>query len=116
MKKVFVNGCFDCIHRGHIHLLNYSKSLGDVLYVAIDSDERVKQLKGFKPKVFAETVDCLAHGRKLPKERKDHQLTVNLRDFRECHLAPDILLVYQIDDGILVLTLVCIGNHAQLFK
>ena len=46
MKKVFVNGCFDCIHRGHIHLLNYSKSLGDVLYVAIDSDERVKQLKG----------------------------------------------------------------------
>lgn len=46
MKKVFVNGCFDCIHRGHIHLLNYAKSLGDILYVGIDSDKRVKQLKG----------------------------------------------------------------------
>jgi rfaE bifunctional protein nucleotidyltransferase chain/domain len=47
MKKVFVNGCFDCgLHRGHIELLNYAKSQGDILYVAIDSDARVKQLKG----------------------------------------------------------------------
>ncbi|NBS94398.1 MAG: hypothetical protein EBT27_11890, partial [Betaproteobacteria bacterium] len=47
MKKVFVNGCFDGgLHRGHIELLNYAKSQGDILYVAIDSDARVKQLKG----------------------------------------------------------------------
>jgi D-beta-D-heptose 7-phosphate kinase/D-beta-D-heptose 1-phosphate adenosyltransferase len=47
MKKVFVNGCFDGgLHRGHIELLNYAKSQGDILYVAIDSDERVKQFKG----------------------------------------------------------------------
>jgi D-beta-D-heptose 7-phosphate kinase/D-beta-D-heptose 1-phosphate adenosyltransferase len=46
MKKVFVNGTFDIIHRLHIELLNYAKSQGDILYVAIDSDERVKQLKG----------------------------------------------------------------------
>lgn len=46
MKKVFVNGCFDIIHRLHIELLNFAKSHGDVLYVSIDSDERVKQLKG----------------------------------------------------------------------
>lgn len=44
--KVFVNGCFDLIHRFHIELLNFSKSHGEVLYVGIDSDERVKQLKG----------------------------------------------------------------------
>jgi len=45
--KVFVNGCFDGgLHRGHIELLNYAKSQGDILYVAIDTDERVKQLKG----------------------------------------------------------------------
>jgi D-beta-D-heptose 7-phosphate kinase/D-beta-D-heptose 1-phosphate adenosyltransferase len=46
MKKVFVNGTFDIIHRLHIELLNHAKSQGDILYVAIDSDERVKQLKG----------------------------------------------------------------------
>lgn len=43
---VFVNGTFDIIHPGHIKLLNYAKSLGKKLYVAIDTDERVRQLKG----------------------------------------------------------------------
>ena len=46
MKTVFVNGTFDVVHKAHIELLNYAKSLGDRLYVAIDADERVKQLKG----------------------------------------------------------------------
>ena len=46
MKKVIVNGTFDIIHPGHLELLNYAKSLGDFLIVAIDSDERVKELKG----------------------------------------------------------------------
>ena len=44
--KIFVNGTFDVLHRGHIELLNYAKSLGDHLTVAIDSDSRVKTLKG----------------------------------------------------------------------
>jgi len=46
MKKVFVNGTFDLLHEGHIALLEYAKTLGETLAVAIDSDERVKQLKG----------------------------------------------------------------------
>lgn len=46
VKSVFVNGTFDVLHLGHLALLNYAKSLGDKLFVAIDSDERVKQLKG----------------------------------------------------------------------
>ena len=46
MKRIFVNGTFDVLHIGHIALLNYAKSLGDQLVVAIDSDERVKRLKG----------------------------------------------------------------------
>lgn len=48
MKKVIVNGTFDVIHPGHLALLNYAKSLGDFLVVAIDADDRVKQLKGPK--------------------------------------------------------------------
>lgn len=46
MKKVFVNGTFDLLHPGHISLLTFAKQQGDLLLVAIDSDERVKQLKG----------------------------------------------------------------------
>ncbi len=46
MKKIVVNGTFDILHPGHLALLNYAKSLGDFLIVAIDTDERVHQLKG----------------------------------------------------------------------
>ena len=45
-KSIFVNGTFDVLHPGHIRLLSYAKSLGDRLFVAIDSDTRVKELKG----------------------------------------------------------------------
>ena len=41
-----VNGTFDILHRGHIEMLNYAKSLGYALLVAIDTDRRVKELKG----------------------------------------------------------------------
>jgi rfaE bifunctional protein nucleotidyltransferase chain/domain len=44
--KVFVNGTFDLLHPGHIDLLNSAKSYGNILLVAIDSDSRVKELKG----------------------------------------------------------------------
>jgi len=46
MKRVMVNGTFDIIHRGHVEMLNYAKSQGDYLLVAIDTDRRVKELKG----------------------------------------------------------------------
>ena len=46
--KIVVNGTFDVIHPGHLALLNHAKSLGAFLIVAIDSDERVAQLKGPK--------------------------------------------------------------------
>tara|TARA_B100000029_G_scaffold461242_1_gene492870 strand:- start:123 stop:515 length:393 start_codon:yes stop_codon:yes gene_type:complete len=46
MKTVWTNGCFDVLHRGHIELFKYAKSLGDYLVVGIDTDERVKASKG----------------------------------------------------------------------
>jgi rfaE bifunctional protein nucleotidyltransferase chain/domain len=46
ITKVFVNGTFDLLHKGHIEMLNYAKSKGDILYVAIDTDQRVKEKKG----------------------------------------------------------------------
>jgi rfaE bifunctional protein nucleotidyltransferase chain/domain len=46
MKKVWINGCFDVLHRGHVELFEYAKSLGEKLIVGIDSDAKVKQDKG----------------------------------------------------------------------
>jgi len=43
---VFTNGCFDLLHGGHIKFLEESRRLGDVLVVAMDSDESVRQVKG----------------------------------------------------------------------
>ena len=46
MNVVWTNGCFDILHRGHIELFKYAKSLGDYLVVGVDTDERVKSFKG----------------------------------------------------------------------
>lgn len=46
MTKVFVNGTFDVLHPGHVKLLDYAKSRGNHLMVAIDTDRRVRELKG----------------------------------------------------------------------
>ena len=45
-KIVFVCGCFDILHCGHIELLNFAKSLGDILIVGLNSDSSVRALKG----------------------------------------------------------------------
>jgi rfaE bifunctional protein nucleotidyltransferase chain/domain len=52
MKKIFVNGTFDLLHRGHLELLNFAKSYGDYLIVAIDTDERVRQKKGLNRPIY----------------------------------------------------------------
>jgi D-beta-D-heptose 7-phosphate kinase/D-beta-D-heptose 1-phosphate adenosyltransferase len=54
MKIIFVNGCFDVLHPGHIQLFEYAKSLGDYLIVAIDSDKKVGEMKGPKRPIFCQ--------------------------------------------------------------
>jgi D-beta-D-heptose 7-phosphate kinase/D-beta-D-heptose 1-phosphate adenosyltransferase len=51
-KIVFTNGCFDLLHSGHIHLFREAKKLGDVLIVAVNTDESVKKIKGAARPIF----------------------------------------------------------------
>ena len=46
IKIVWTNGCFDILHRGHLEMLKYAKSLGDYIIVGIDSDDKVAKDKG----------------------------------------------------------------------
>jgi D-beta-D-heptose 7-phosphate kinase/D-beta-D-heptose 1-phosphate adenosyltransferase len=46
MITIWVNGCFDVLHVGHIELLRYAKNLGDKLVIGVDTDDRIKSSKG----------------------------------------------------------------------
>jgi rfaE bifunctional protein nucleotidyltransferase chain/domain len=54
-KVVFTNGCFDVLHRGHVHLLREAKACGDLLIVAVNSDRSVRAIKGAGRPVLSET-------------------------------------------------------------
>lgn len=60
-------------------------------------------------------IRALAQGETLPEKNKDHGLSGNWAGHRECHIQPDWLLIYHIDDEVLVLTLARTGTHSDLF-
>ena len=60
-------------------------------------------------------IDTLARREPLPPRNRDHALTGNLSDFRECHVEPDWLLLYQVFEYRLILSAVATGTHAELF-
>ena len=60
-------------------------------------------------------VNELAAQRPLDEKYRDHELTGNYRNFRECHIEPDWLLIYRIEKGELTLALVRTGTHSDLF-
>lgn len=81
------------------------------------SAQRLKH-SGIKPSVknkIEHTIDMLARGEKLPLRYKDHSLNGELSKYRECHIQGDLLLIYKIEKENLILILVNIGSHSQLF-
>jgi D-beta-D-heptose 7-phosphate kinase/D-beta-D-heptose 1-phosphate adenosyltransferase len=54
-RIVFTNGCFDILHRGHLHVLRQAKALGDLLIVAVNSDASVRRIKGPRRPVISQT-------------------------------------------------------------
>ena len=62
-----------------------------------------------------EIIKALANGEVLPEKNRDHPLSGNWKGHRECHIQPDWLLIYRIEDDILILTLSATGTHSDLF-
>lgn len=62
-------------------------------------------------------ITSLQHETPLTKKFRDHELVGNWRGYRECHIAPDWLLIYKVHDGnVKLLRLARTGSHAELFK
>ena len=57
----------------------------------------------------------IANGKELDESYKDHELSGNWKGYRECHIQPDWLLIYRIDDEVITLTLTRTGTHSDLF-
>ncbi len=78
--------------------------------------KQYKKLSSSDRNLLKEVIILLAQNMELEEKYKDHKLTGNFKDLRECHIKPDLLLIYKINDDILELVLVQVGNHNSLFK
>ena len=78
-------------------------------------DAKLMKKRGKDMGKLIHVISLLATGSPLPVQYKDHQLTGSLHDFRECHIEPDWLLMYQIYEDILILSATATGSHADLF-
>lgn len=78
-------------------------------------DFKLAMKRSMKIELLEEVIAMLAMGETLPDKHKDHALTGNWVGHRECHILPDWLLIYRIEDEVLVLTLARTGTHSNLF-
>ena len=77
-------------------------------------DYKLAKKRGLKMEALAEIVTLLAKGEALPEKNRDHNLSGNWIGHRECHVLPDWLLIYRIEENVLVLTLTRTGTHSDL--
>ena len=78
-------------------------------------DYKLAMKRGKNIAALDETIRMLADQIPLPQKYGDHALTGNFKGFRECHVEPDWLLVYAVQNNVLTLTLSRTGTHSDLF-
>ena len=78
-------------------------------------DLKLARKRGLKIERLKEVVNILAEQKKLEDKYRDHGLSGEYKGFRECHIEPDWLLVYRIDEDVLELFLFRTGCHSDLF-
>ena len=71
--------------------------------------------RGYDIALLENVIRMLADGETLPAKYRDHTLTGNYSGFRECHITPDWLLIYEVRESELILVLSRTGTHSDLF-
>lgn len=79
-------------------------------------DFKLAMKRGLNVELLENIIALLAMGEPLPAKNKDHALTGNWVGHRECHILLDWLLIYRVEDDVLVLTLARTGTHSDLFN
>lgn len=86
-----------------------------VLSNRFKKDLKMAKKRGYDLNLLNDVVEKLARQEPLPKKNRDHSLTGDFIGFRECHIQPDWLLIYRVNDEELILFLSRTGTHSDLF-
>lgn len=101
--------------KGFLDSLDNERTKYDLAVTAqFRKDYKLAKKRGLKMEALAEVVTLLAKGEALPEKNRDHSLSGNWIGHRECHVLPDWLLIYRIEENVLVLTLTRTGTHSDL--
>ena len=79
-------------------------------------DYKLALKRGLNIALLDDIIRALSSGQTLPETNRDHALTGNWGGYRECHILPNWLLVYRIEEDLLILTLARTGTHSDLFE
>lgn len=79
-------------------------------------DYKLAMKRGLDISLLEDIIAKLALGESLPEKNRDHALSGNWNGYRECHILPDWLLIYKLEDNVLILTLARTGPHSNLFN
>ncbi len=93
--------------------------MGEYKYKIAQSSSFKKDMKSLSADEKEEAksvIKKLACGEELEEKYQDHQLSGKLKDFRDCHIRPDLVLIYKIKENILELYVYRIGSHSKLYK
>ena len=71
--------------------------------------------RGYDVSLLEKVIEILANEEELPEKYKDHNLSGDYKGFRECHILPDWLLIYKIENNRLILALSRTGSHSDIF-
>lgn len=89
----------------------------DIVFTSkMKKDVKLMKKRNKNLSLLVDVLDKLSRGEELPSKNKDHQLSGSWQGFRECHIEPDWLLIYRIDDSELILFATSTGSHSDLFN